>query len=72
MIQGWVIITSESLRKKFGKRKEKNLKKIQKSLHFEGGGQGQFGKSLHLDFFLDPSLSVNRDFIENYLGNNSY
>ncbi len=24
---------------------------FEKSLHFEGGGQGQFGKSLHFDFF---------------------
>ena len=32
---------------------EKKIDKndFEKSLHFEGGGQGQFGKSLHFDFF---------------------
>ena len=25
---------------------------FEKSFHFEGGGRGQFGKSLHLDFFI--------------------
>ena len=34
-----------------GKKIDKN--DFEKSLHFEGGvgGQGQFGKSLHFDFF---------------------
>ena len=30
------------------KKNDKN--DFEKSLHFEGGGQGQFGKSLHFDF----------------------
>ena len=32
-----------------GEKNDKN--DFEKSLHFEGGGQGQFGKSLHFDFF---------------------
>ena len=34
---------------------EKKIDKndFEKSLHFEGGGQGQFGKSLHFVFFYD-------------------
>ena len=43
---------------------EKKEEKKRKSLHFKGGGgQGQFGKSLHFDFFFlgDASLSQNFD-----------
>ena len=38
---------------------KKNAKNdFEKSLHFEGGGQGQFGKSLHFEFFFFMTASL--------------
>ena len=40
LIQGWVILSNESLRKSFGTGNAKIEEKNSKSLHFKGGGGG--------------------------------
>ena len=44
---------------------EKKIDKndFEKSLHFEGGGQDQFGKSLHFKFFF-MTASLSKRFAE--------